>query len=274
MSKLFLSNLEYVTLRLVRRFLFPTDLQRVGRYLPFYRTNLTEVQPEAVCELYRAWLAQSSRSVEAKRIVEVGSGSTNGAGYALVCTGASQVWCVEPYVDFDPELDVMLLTKITSEKHRDPEPVAAAVCRCASIASVGSGQADLIVSHSVLEHLHQPAVAFSQMKSCLSKGGAMLHVVDYRDHFFKYPLHFLQFSRKTWRRFLDPGDLPRWRLADHVTALEQSGFRVQVLHREEDPRAFDRIRTRISADFDAADPSIGVLHAVLLCVHQDPPQGT
>ena len=35
----------------------------------------------------------------------------------------------------------------------------------------------------------------------------MLHVVDYRDHFFKYPLHFLQFSQNTWRRFLNPGRL-------------------------------------------------------------------
>ena len=104
LSQLFLSNIEYIALRLARKFLFPTDLQRVGRYLPFYRTNLAEVRPDQVCDSNCASLAQVSRSVEGKRIVEVGSGSTNGAGYALVSTGASRVWCIEPYVHLDPEL--------------------------------------------------------------------------------------------------------------------------------------------------------------------------
>ncbi len=265
-SQLFLSNLEYIALRLARKFLFPTDLQRVGRYLPFYRTNLAEVRPDQVCDLYCASLAQVSRSVEGKRIVEVGSGSTNGAGYALVSTGASRVWCIEPYVHLDLELDATLLAKIASQHDLQADSVSAAVRRCTSFASVGAGQADLILSHSVLEHLAEPAAAFSQMKLCLSRHGAMLHVVDYRDHFFKYPLHFLQFSQNTWRRFLNPGDLPRWRLADHVTALEQAGFSVRVIHQEEDPREFARIRPHISDDFNADDPSVGVLHAVLFCV--------
>jgi SAM-dependent methyltransferase len=274
MTQLRFSNLEYIALRLVRRFFFPADLQRVGRYLPFYRTNLAEVSPEKVCELYSSSLAQVSRSVEGNRIVEVGSGSTNGAGYALVCSGASRVWCIEPYVALDPMLDASLLAKVARQYRLGADSVGAAVRRCAALANVGAGQADLILSHSVLEHLTEPAAEFSQMKHCLSKQGAMLHIVDYRDHFFKYPLHFLQFSQKTWQRFLNPGDLPRWRLGDHLTALEQAGFSVRVLHQEEDPHAFERIRPHISNDFDADDPSIGVLRAVLFCVHKEPDSGT
>ena len=93
----------------------------------------------------------------------------------------------------------------------------------------------------------------------------MLHIVDYRDHFFKYPLHFLQFSARTWRRFLDPGDLPRWRLSHHLMALDRAGFDTRVMRQEEDAREFERIRFHISPDFDLEDPRLGVLNAVLYC---------
>src|SRR5262249_20759888 len=131
-----LSNLEYVSLRLVRRFLFPADLQRIGRYLPFYRTNLTEVRPDHVCQLYRDALAQVDCTVDAKHIVEVGSGSTNAAGYALVCAGATHVWCVEPYVAFDADLDARMLVRLAEQHNRQPDAIRRAVQRCASFADV------------------------------------------------------------------------------------------------------------------------------------------
>jgi hypothetical protein len=164
MFQLLLSNLEYISLRLVRRFLFPADLQRIERYLPFYRTNVAEVRPDHVCELYRTSLTQDGWTVEGKRIVEVGSGSTNGVGYPLVCTGASQVWCVEPFVAIDPRLDTTLLATVAHRHDLTAESVSGAVRRCTSFESVGTRQADLILSHSVLEHLAEPADLFSQMK--------------------------------------------------------------------------------------------------------------
>jgi len=92
-----------------------------------------------------------------------------------------------------------------------------------------------------------------------------LHIVDYRDHFFKYPLHFLQFSEQTWQSFLNPGDLPRWRLGQHVTALKHAGFQVIVLHQEIDVDNFAWIQQRISNHFDLTDPTLGVLRAVIFC---------
>jgi SAM-dependent methyltransferase len=269
MASLFLSNVEYVTLRLVRRFLFPTDLQRIGRYLPFYRTNVAEVRPEYVCELYRDALAENRLSIDGGRVLEVGSGATNGVGYALACAGASRVWCIEPFVPLDRALDIALLARAADQHGVPADSLSAIVQRCDSFASVGAAQADLILSHSVLEHLADPAAVFSEMKSALSRHGVMLHVVDYRDHFFKYPLHFLQFSRTVWQRFLNPGDLPRWRLNDHVTALRRAGFDVTVLRQVSDARELERIRPHISSDFDANDATVGVLQAVLLCSHND-----
>lgn len=265
MAPLLISNVEYVALRLVRRFVFPKGLHRIGRYLPFYRTNLAETEPEQICRLYVDWLARARRSVSGKRVVEVGSGATNAAGYALACAGAVRVWCVEPYVAFDRKTDHALLHQISRMHDRDPEKIAAAVNRTVSLASIGIGNADIILSHSVLEHVSDLATFFSESSTALTKEGAMLHIVDYRDHFFKYPLHFLQFSIRTWQKYLDPGDLPRWRLRHHRVALEHAGFDVRVLHQDEDPSEFARIRSHIASNFDLDDPNLGVLRAVLYC---------
>ena len=263
MLSLFISNIEYVTLRLLRRFVFPKDLHRWGRYVPFYQTNVGESQPDQVCRPYIDWLAAERRSVVGRRVIEVGSGATNAVGYALICAGATQVWCVEPFVAFDQSEDAVLLDQLAKSHGLERVKIAAAVTRCESFAPIESGSADLIVSHSVLEHVSDLASLFSDMHRAMATSGAMLHVVDYRDHFFKYPLHFLQFSKKTWRKFLDPGDLPRWRLGDHTLALEQAGFALRVLRAEENAREFARIKPNISADFNLSDPSISVLRAVI-----------
>ncbi len=265
MAFLLLSNVEYVTLRLVRRFLLPKALHRWGRYLPYYRINLSETQPEHTYRLYARWLAVAGCSLAGRRVVEVGSGATNGAGYELACAGTTRVWCVEPYVEFDHDKDAALLAQIARANNQDAAKIAAEVSRCSSLDSVGAGNADIILSHSVLEHVRDLEALFSQMSIALTKGGAMLHVVDYRDHFFKYPLHFLQFSPQSWRRFLDPGDLPRWRLGHHRLALERAGFDVRILYQEADAAEFERIRPHISSHFDLTDPSVGILHAVLYC---------
>ena len=266
MAPLLFTNVEYILLRLVRRFLLPKDLRYLGRYFPYYRPNRSETTPEDTSQLYIRWLSQRGRSVAGRTIVEVGSGATNGAAYALVCAGVARVWCVEPYVRFDSRQDSVLLQRLSHVHHRDPAQVASAVTRCDSIHALAPG-ADIIVSHSVLEHVRDPTRLFAQMRAVLSSEGCMLHIVDYRDHFFKYPLHFLQFSNRSWQRLFDPGDLPRCRLSEHHLALERAGFDVEILHREEDKAEFERIRPHISADFDLGDPTLGVLGAVVYCEH-------
>lgn len=263
MSNLFFSNIEYVALRVIRKFLFPQDLHRLGRYLPFYRTNLGESQPSQISNLYIKWLGEVQRAVTGQHIAEVGSGATNAVGYALICAGAEQVWCVEPFVEFDAIEDASLLDYLARMHGRKPSEIANSVTRCASLAAVGEGNADIILSHSVLEHVGDLVGLLSNMRAALCRNGVMLHIVDYRDHFFKYPLHFLQFSKQTWERFLNPGDLPRWRLGHHLSAMFDAGFDARVIDQEADANEFARIRKYISSDFDVDDERIGVLRAVV-----------
>jgi hypothetical protein len=260
-----LGNIEYIVLRMVRRFLFPRALRGIGRYVPYYRVNVSESNPEQTCRLYTDWLATTGWSVAGRNVVEIGSGATNGAAYALICSGAAHVWCIEPHSSFDHRRDQALLERVARLHDREPKEIAGAVSRCNSLRSVGLAKAHIVLSHSVLEHVSDLPRLCSEMNAALSDRGAMLHLVDYRDHFFKYPLHFLQFSEKNWKRFLDPGDLPRWRLSTHKQELERAGFHVRVLQQEADPRALELIKPYISRDFDIGDESLGVIHAVLYC---------
>ncbi len=154
MAPLLLTHLESVALRLIRRFLLPKEMHRIGRYLPYYRMNLSETLPDHTCRLYAHWLAQAGCSLKGRGVVEIGSGATNGAGYALVCAGAERIWCVEPYVTFDSERDAALLAQLASLHGRDSSDIAAAVNRCTSVSEVGAERPDLILSHSVLEHVN------------------------------------------------------------------------------------------------------------------------
>lgn len=254
--------LEYVLLRLIRRFLF-TDpfLLRFGRWIPHYNTNANQADGGAVVEVYERFLPRVGVPLPPKGLIlEVGAGATNSVGYAMAERGwgggQGRVMLFEPFVHLDESLDTRLRRQKSSQ-------VLGRVDRVTSLHGVPDSSVALVLSTSVLEHVRQPDILLGELRRVLAPDGVMLHVVDYRDHFFKYPYHFLLFRNKTWNRWLDPGDLPRWRLGDHVRQFEANAFTVEILESESLTDAFDRVAPRISADFDSGHPHIAVTHAVL-----------
>jgi SAM-dependent methyltransferase len=197
-------------------------------------------------------------------VVEVGSGRTNSVGYLLAALGAARVICLEPIAELDRAHDEKLLKSIASLRNTTPKGIADRVDRVHSLIGVRDGSVDIVLSSSVLEHVKELETTLGELKRVTRPAGTMLHLVDYRDHFFKYPYHFLQFSRATWEGLLDPGDLPRWRLSDHVLALRNLGYQVTILDRREDPEAFRAIKPRLAAEFDPADPDLAVTFAAIL----------
>jgi SAM-dependent methyltransferase len=204
--------------------------------------------------------------------LEIGAGSTNSTAYALAArTPVRHVYVHEPFVALQADLDARLLEQSAATAGVSPELVRSKVARITDTSALPGASIDLIVSHSVLEHVSDPAQLFRESARLLNPEGAMLHIVDYRDHFFKYPYHFLQFSRGSWQHLLDPGDLPRWRLSDHLKLLRDSGFAVTVQESTRDEAAFDQLRPYLSPDFDASDPNLSVQTAVIFATrHADP----
>lgn len=256
-----LQRYEYVTLRLIRRFVFTEHLaNRLAGWLPYYAHSVGENEPARIVAEYVRNLAAADLSLDDKRVLEIGAGRTNAVGYRLAGAGAATACMLEPFVAFDLKRDKALraampaLTAIESAR----------VSRAQAFDEIAAGSIDLVLSNSVLEHVRPIDAFFADCRRVLAPNGVMLHRVDYRDHFFKYPYGFLTFSATTWARWLNPGDLPRWRLPDHTAALRRAGFVVSVLESCSEPGAFAAIRPRLKPPFDGDDADIAVTSATIL----------
>jgi SAM-dependent methyltransferase len=268
-----LERAEYVTLRLVRRFVFSERMaNRAARWLPYYASNQNEQKPEQIVSNYVDRLHAIGLHLQSRDILEVGAGRVNLVGYGLVAAGAASATLLEPYVAFDAKRDSLLLKSHPDYAHID----RARVSRVPTFDEIKSGSVQVLLSNSVLEHVRDLTSFFRECKRVLAPDGIMLHLVDYRDHFFKYPYGFLIFSSKTWSRWLDPGDLPRWRLPDHVRAMRSAGFEVAELERASQPDAFEEVRDQLAPQFQSQNEDVEVTFAALMAalpVQLEPNQG-
>lgn len=260
-----LSNLEYVPLRLLRKFVFRRGfLETCGWLVPYYLINTGETSPQSIVSTYRSYLQRCNVRLDGKIVLELGSGATNGTGYELASTGAARVYCLEPFARFKSALDRSILSDACNRHRVKPADIAGRTVRLNSLDPIPSHSIDLVVSSSVLEHVTDPESVCDQLMGLLTPSGQMLHLVDYRDHFFKYPYHFLQFSQRTWNTFLNPGDLPRWRLTHHLRAFARAGFETKVLVERSEPGAYARVAPYISSEFDRSDSRLAITFAAIL----------
>ncbi len=219
---------EYVFLRLLRRFLFSDAfLVRFGQFVPYYRTNANQFDAEPVVDLYADAIARSRLPlIENRNILEIGSGATNSVGYALLrrrlAGPRGRIYLFEPHAEFNRRADARLRERFGADELSRVE-------RISTLAALPDRSIDLVLSHSVLEHVIDMHGLLASLDRVLGSAGRMIHSVDYRDHFFKYPYHFLVFQRDVWERWLNPGDLPRWRLSGHLEAFSAHGFCTEVL---------------------------------------------
>ena len=189
-----------------------------------------------------AWL-------EAQTILEVGIGETNSSCYEFAARGAVRCYALEPFVPLDADTDRELLRLCATHHNTGEAGIADRVVRLKDSAAIPSGSVDLVLSNSVLEHVADNDQLAAELQRVLRPGGRMLHVVDYRDHFFVFPYHFLLWSDAVWNRFLNPGDLPRWRIGDHIRAFTRAGLTVEVLKATPIPEEFEKVRARIHPRF-------------------------
>ncbi|MFP4240875.1 MAG: class I SAM-dependent methyltransferase [Chitinispirillaceae bacterium] len=235
--------IEYVFMRLVRRMIPERVLKRIQFLIPYYSSSLGEINSSAIVEEYMQYCS----SVKGKCVLELGCGATNGTGYGFVLKGVRKWWGYEPFQKFYRRLDNTQRELLESKYHKSVEQNA--VERIQTMEKIPKNSVDLIVSNSVLEHVANCEELFSRCSNVLKPGGKMVHKIDYRDHFFKYPFHFLTFSKALWDRYLNPGDLHRYRISDHLESMENAKFKARCLTRKCDREKYELVRTKIHEDF-------------------------
>lgn len=251
----------------MRRFLFSNAfLVRFGQFVPFYLANANQSGPGPVVDTYERAIMRGGLPLIADRnILEIGAGATNSVGYELLrrqfAGAAGRIHLYEPHVAFDRAADARLRRGLQDDR-------LSLVGRCSTLESIADHSIDLVLSNSVLEHVIDMDRLLVSLERVLAPAGSMIHAVDYRDHFFKYPYHFLVFHAKVWERWLNPGDLPRWRLSGHLKALSARGFHNAVLDSRTLPEAFEKIKISISKDFDPGDPTLAITWALILSTRQ------
>lgn len=243
-----LSDIEYFTLRLIRKYFFTTQvLVKIGKIIPYYKVNIGFSEPEKIANEYIKYSLSKNIDLNGKTILEIGTGAINSIGYEI--TGRyhlNKYYSFEPFIQFDYQTDKLYLSRANSKYSK---PVENDHHRINSLQNIQKNSIDIIFSYSVLEHVSDLENITFDLKKCLKPSGSMIHIVDYRDHFFKYPYHFLLYSGKAWNKYLNPGDLPRWRVFDHVKAFKQEGFLVEILFSESDDDKFLKVEKKIHPEF-------------------------
>lgn len=267
MPRLHFADLAYLLPRLLRRACFPTAIPRgISTLLPGFRSNAGTLSCARVVSLYDQHLTPKLGTdwPRNRRILEVGIGATNSSAYEVTARGATSAIAFEPFVPLDSATDAALLAECAARHQQPAASIAERVQRLTALTSIPDASLDLILSNSVLEHVGDMDTLARDLRRILAPGGSMLHLVDYRDHFFRFPYHHLLWSEETWQRWLNPGDLPRSRIRDHVEAFERAGLHVEVLRASPLTDEFAKVRDRIHPYFARyTEPDLAAAFGIL-----------
>ncbi len=259
-----IGDLEYIIKRLIRRYIFPNSiLYAIKRIFPtflFRNANITDT--EIYINTIKNVLASlNTKITQDKTVVEIGAGATCSYGYEISGRFGCKYFSHEPYVNLNKKIDEKMYAK---SRVKYPELNKENVIRIDKLSSIPDASVDFIISSSVLEHVYDFSALTAELKRIIAPNGIMIHQVDYRDHYFKYPYHFLLFSKKIWSKYLSPKSLPRWRISDHIKNFRQVGFEASVFQKNSLETEFDKIKHRIHPEFsNYSEDSLKTAYAII-----------
>jgi len=257
-------KLNYLFLRLARHFM-PEGLARFllkRRWI--IKPGIESRDPAAAVEQYSSALTARGLSIEGKRLLLFGYGGRFAVGAELLQRGAAHVTLCDHFVLLDSERNRELLPayeKFLQEQNGEVAPRPEFITllhgdiRAAEVQKK-IPKADYVLSSSVFEHLEDVDGITRALANLTARGGAHLHFVDLRDHYFQYPFEMLNFSAFVWKNFLNPtSNLNRFRLRDYQRVFNAYFPKTDFTVLERDLAAFRaaRIRPEFLSGDESAD---------------------
>jgi len=276
-------RLNYIALRLARR-LMP---ERVAhRFLSKRHFEVERLYRTTTSTYWRALRETDAGKALAAdtplTLMEAGTGVYNPASAPLLLGGNHRLILLEPYLgkNLDEARLRERLEGLLRAAESDPEfPVAkrrtAAQIMALPRANHGLPQGcefldrlwedtglpnasvDLLLSASVFEHLRNPAAVIAESGRIVRPGGWMIHTVDMRDHYFRYPLEMLKYSPGQWAALTTQeggsGYQNRLRLNQWLELLDKNSFVTECLPVEMLDEHLARERPFLHPDFAKLD---------------------
>jgi len=180
---------------------------------------------------YRDLLRKNNLSLKNKKILEIGSGDSIGAGYFFANEKYAN-WTGSD-INRTPNNENLIIRQINEMDMIYPNLnktkfVKMDICKHSARFN---NKFDLILSNAVLEHISKSKIdlAIKNMYLYLKKGGIMIHEIDLRDHFnLKDPFDFYRYSEKEWEK-LTRGSIfytNRLRSSDFARIFIRNHFRI------------------------------------------------
>ena len=276
----YILKIFYVVIRIIRRnmpiFLYKWLMHKNIVMID----NIGHNQPYKLIKYYSNVIDEKKYSLQNKTIFECGAGEYPGSGIAYIEKGAELVIHNDPgiiknkekikkylFKEFNSYFDRIELKQ--NELIYNNKGKIVYSCDYLQNIELAEKTVDLIISYSVMEHLKNIETCFNEMYRILKSGGAMIHFIDLRDHFFFLPFHFLLFSEKIWNNFLTPKEgfyLNRLRKCDYENILknyEWSEIEIKVL--ENDINAVKNVYKKV--DIMYKDIEINKLSSTVLRIY-------
>lgn len=252
--------LDYAVLRVVRKFA-PGPIVRLALSEGWgIRPGLETRRPGAATARYIRALRDAGHTLQGAQVFVLGYGGSFGLGISLLQAGAAHVILQDPYAPMWDRINRELAENAEPYLHLDgrrvvPDPRWITVVKEQVIEYAKSAdKVDIVLSSSVFEHIPNPAEVASAASRLTRPDGLNLHIIDLRDHYFKYPFEMLCHSERNWKRYLNPPvNLNRYRLADYRQVFSESFGMVECQILESDLSAFHQTKPRIRSEFISGD---------------------
>lgn len=255
-------NIKYLALRLIRHFMPEAAARFLLKQRWIIKPGLETDDPFAASKRYMEALAARGCSIEGKRVLVFGYGGRFAVGVDLLKHGAMHVVLCDHFVLLDHERNRELLSaygKYLKLEQDQVQPRGEFITllhgdiREEQIQKRIS-EVDIVLSTSVYEHLDDVDRITQSLAALTAPGGAHVHFVDLRDHYFKYPFEMLKFSERVWRGLLNPtSNLNRFRLKDYQRVFERYFQTTDIVVLERDVENFQDARSAIRAEFLTGD---------------------